>query len=63
MQSLKHMTYIISWEQEEENDLLLLVKMKVRKSRYVEHVRCINSDEQRILVKDNDIKERYKKIF
>ena len=58
MQSLKHMiTHIISWEQEKQISSSLK-KMRERKSRGLDHVKSITSDDQKILLKDNDIKER-----
>lgn len=33
--------------------------MRERKSRGLDHVKCITSDEQKILLKNNDIKERW----
>lgn len=60
MPSLKHMiTHIISWEQEKEISSSLQ-KMRERKSRGLDHVKCITSDEQKILLKDNNIKERWR---
>lgn len=40
-----------------------LKKMRERKSRNLNHVRCIRSEDQKILLKDNDIIERWRGYF
>ena len=54
-------TYKISWEQEERYFKLAL--MKKRKSNNLNHLRCIKSDNKKVLVKGNDIKERWREYF
>ena len=57
MQSSKHMmTYIIGWEQ--EKDIFKLAKIREMKNRDLDHVKCINSKDHKVLLKDGDIKER-----
>ena len=38
-------------------------RMRKRKSRDLDHVTCIKSDEQKVLEKDNDIKEMWREIL
>ena len=52
------MTYMIGWEQ--EKDIFKLAKLRERKSRDLDHIKCIKSNEQKVLVKDNLVKERWK---
>ena len=40
-----------------KNDVFKLAKMRERKSRDLDHAKCIKSNDQKALVKDNDIKE------
>ena len=56
------MTYIIGWEQKEKN-IFKLSKIRKMKSRDLEHVKCIKINDQKALVKDNDIKKRWKEYF
>ena len=49
-------TYIVGWVQ--ENDVFKLAKIRERKSKNLDHVKCIKSNDQKVLVNDNDIKER-----
>ena len=53
----------MSWEQEKERDIFKLAKMRERESRDLDHVKCIKSDNQEVLVKDNYIKERWREYF
>lgn len=55
MQTPTHIMTYISWKQEKEREI---TRMRERKSRDLEHVRCINSNVQKLLVKDNDIKKK-----
>lgn len=48
---------------EGEKDVYKLARMRERKSRDLDHVRCIKSDDQRVLVKDDEIKERWRGDF
>ena len=43
-----------------EKDIYKLAKWRERKTRDVSHVKCIKDDDCRILVKDDEIKERWK---
>ena len=43
-----------------KNQLLLL---REKKSRDLNHVKCIKSNNQNVLMKDNNIKERWKEYF
>ena len=62
MQSSKHMmTYIIGWEQ--EKGIFKFVKIRKKKSRDFDYVKCIKSNDQNVLVKDNDIKEMWREYF
>ena len=57
MQSTKYMvTYIIGWEQ--ENDVFKLARIREMKNRDLDHVKRIKSNDQEVLINDNDIKER-----
>ena len=40
-----------------------LVKIRERKSRDLDHVKCIKSNDQKALVKDNGNKERWREYF
>lgn len=51
---------MIGWNWEE---ILKLTKTKERKYRDLNHARCIESDNQKVLVKDDDIKQRLKGYF
>ena len=57
------MTYLRSPEQENERDTFKLTKRKEKKSGDLDRVKCIKSDKQKVLVKDNDIKERQRENF
>lgn len=46
-----------------EWDIFELVRMRERKSTDLDHGRCIKSEDQKVLVKNNDLKERWKKYF
>ena len=46
-----------------ENDIFKLAKIRERKSRDLYHVKCIKSNDQKVLVNDNDIKERRSEYF
>ena len=48
---------------EGERGIFKLAKIRERKSRDLDHVKCIKSNDQKVLVKDNDIKERWMKYF
>ena len=37
--------------------------MSERKSRDLDHVKCIKSDDQKVLLKGNDVKERWREFF
>ena len=39
-----------------ENDTFKLAKLRKKKSKDLEHVKCIKSDNQKVSMKDNDIK-------
>ena len=55
------MTYIIGWEQ--EKDIFKLAKIRERKSRDLDHVICIKSNDQKFLVIGKNIKERRRDYF
>ena len=62
MQSSKNMmTCVIGWAQ--EKDIFKLEKIRERKSRDLNHVKCIDSHDQKILLMGNDIKERWREYF
>ena len=46
-----------------ERDIFKLAKIRERKSRGLDHVKCIKSNDQKVLVKDDDIKERWREYF
>ena len=50
-------TYIISWKKR-RREILKPTKMRERKTRDSDHVKYIKSGEQKVLVKDNNVKER-----
>ena len=37
--------------------------MRERKNKDLDHVKCIKSDDYKVLVKDNDIRERWRAYF
>ena len=41
-----------------KNDIFKLVKIRDRKSNDLDHVKCIKGNDQKVLMKDIDIKER-----
>lgn len=45
---------------EGEKDIFKLVKIQERKSKDLDHVKCIRSNDQKVLVKDNNIKEKWR---
>ena len=54
------MTYIINWVEEErkiDKAIFMLSKIRERKSRDYDHVGYIKTNDQKVLVKDNDIIE------
>ena len=48
---------------EGEKDNFKVAKIRERKSRDFDHFKCIKSDGKKVLVKDNDIKERWREYF
>ena len=58
MHSVEHMG-----TREGEKDIFKLAKIRKRKSRDLDHVKCIKSNGQKVLLKDNDIKERWREYF
>ena len=48
---------------EGKKDICKLAKIRKRKSRDSDHVKCIKRNDQKVLLKDNDIKERQRKYF
>ena len=46
-----------------EKDIFKLAKIRERKKRDLDHVKCIKSNNQNVLVKDNVIKERWRDYF
>ena len=46
-----------------EKDIFKLTKIRESKSRDLDHVKCIKSNDQKVLVKDNYIKERWREYF
>ena len=48
---------------EGENDIFKLGKIRERKSRDLDRVKYIKSNDQNVLVKDNDINERWREYF
>ena len=52
------MACIISWEQ--EKDTSKLSKIRERNSRDIDHVKCIKCNNQKVLLKDIDINERWR---
>lgn len=62
MQSVKHMmTYIIIWKQ--EKGIFKLTKIRERKGRDLYYIKDIKRNDQRVLPKDKDIKERWREHF
>ena len=57
------MTYIVSWEEAKERDNFKLARMRLGKGRGFDYIRCRKSDNQKVLVKGSDIKERWKEYF
>ena len=55
------MTYIIGWEQ--EKDIFNLAKIRERKSRDLEYVKSIKGNDQKVLLKDNYIKEKWREYL
>ena len=52
------MTAIIGWEQEKDVGIFKLAKIKERKNKDVDYI-----NHQKVLVKDNNIKERWRRYF
>lgn len=51
----------INWRTSEgEKDIFKLKKTRKRKIRDFDHVKYIKSDNQKVLVEDNDLKERWR---
>ena len=48
---------------EGEMGVYKLARIRDRKCRDLDHVRCIKSEDQRVLVKDEEIKERWRSYF
>ncbi|XP_077232556.1 uncharacterized protein LOC143869882 [Tasmannia lanceolata] len=48
---------------EGEKDVYKLAKMRERKSKDFNHIKCIKGDNQRLLVKENEVKERWRSYF
>ena len=46
-----------------EKDSSKLAKIKERKIKDLDHIKCIKSNDQKGLVKDNDIKQRWREYF
>ena len=46
-----------------EKDIYKIAKMRERKTRDFTQVKCIKSEDSRILVKDDEIKERQRVYF
>lgn len=50
-------------EREKERDIFKLASTRKRKTKKLDHVRCKKSNGQKVLVRDNDIKERWRNIL
>jgi hypothetical protein len=48
---------------EGENDIYRMAKSKERKTRDIIQVKCINNETERLLTKDEDIKNRWREYF
>ena len=48
---------------EGEKNIFQLAKIGERKSWDIDHVKCVKSSDQKVLLKDNDIKERWMEYF
>jgi hypothetical protein len=48
---------------EGENIVYKMVKLRERKTRYFNQVKCIKDDVDRFLVKDDEIKNRWREYF
>ena len=48
---------------EGEKDIFKLAKIRERKSKNLDHVKCIKSNDKNVIVEDNDIKERWREYF
>ena len=46
-----------------ENDVYTLAKLRVRKTRDFNHIKCIKNEDSRVLVQEEEIKERWKVIL
>ena len=46
-----------------EKDIFKLAKTRERNSRDLDHIKCIKSNDQMVLVKDNDITKRWREYF
>ena len=58
-----HVLYNRLGTSEGDKDIFKLAKIGERKSKDLDHVKCIKSNDQKILVKDNDIKEKWREYF
>ena len=56
MQSAKHMMTYRLGTREGEKDTFKLAKIRERKSMDLDHVKCIKSNGQKVLIRGNDIK-------
>ena len=58
------MTYVIRLgTKEREKDILRIAKIREMKSMDLDNVKCLKSNSQKYLVKDNDIKEMLREYF
>ena len=48
---------------EGENDIYKLARIRERKCRDLNQVRCVKDENDKVLTKDNDIRERWKSYF
>ncbi|XP_077249225.1 uncharacterized protein LOC143888681 [Tasmannia lanceolata] len=48
---------------EGEKNVYKLTKMRERKSRNLNNIKCIKDEDQRLLVKENEVKERWRSYF
>ena len=56
------MTYIVGWKRE-GRDIFKLAKIRERKSSDLDPIKCIKSNDQKVLVMDAGIKERWREYF
>ena len=46
-----------------ENDVYKLAKLRERKTRDFNHIKCIKNEDSRVLVQEEEIKERWRSYF